>query len=271
MTNEELRASLRNLLLPESTQKHLPDAQEELYLPVPGNLARQRWFWAIARVLRHVAKPVPEGFPNPLRRSEPIQTRAFPPKYSKLLDYSRLPRLNTFHCQLQLSPTASARLIKLCKEAKVSIGAGLFALVAISMMLLQEQQEPGVPLADRRPFVSSFPLNPRPFFNHTEPADSCMLAFSMGIVFPFLSSSLSLEGRFRLLAKIANRQLKQYQKRTKGDQLESGLVGQTPARVIATNYLMTIERLSQRIGPDKITKYNPQGQYRNIPPAIECA
>lgn len=49
----------------------LPRAQEDLYPPIPGSVARQRWFWAISRILRHVKKPVPAAFQNPLRRAVP--------------------------------------------------------------------------------------------------------------------------------------------------------------------------------------------------------
>lgn len=36
---------------PKSTEKLLPPAQEDLYLSVLGNIARQRWFWAVMRIL----------------------------------------------------------------------------------------------------------------------------------------------------------------------------------------------------------------------------
>ncbi|EAT88074.1 hypothetical protein SNOG_04314 [Parastagonospora nodorum SN15] len=62
---------------------------------------------------------------------------------------------------------------------------------------------------------ASFPLNPRAFFASNPPADSCMLAFSEGILMPFLPSSLPVEGRFKLIAKHANRELRVYQKRLK--------------------------------------------------------
>ena len=67
----------------------LPLCQEDLYPYVAGTKARQRWHWAISRILRHVRHPPPRSFQNPLRRSQPL-TNAVPPppKYLDLLSYS---------------------------------------------------------------------------------------------------------------------------------------------------------------------------------------
>ncbi|KAF3764982.1 hypothetical protein M406DRAFT_43017, partial [Cryphonectria parasitica EP155] len=62
--SHDLEDSIGTLVttLPE----RLPPAQEDLYQPISGSLARQRWFWAITLVLRHVQKPMPPAFQNPL-------------------------------------------------------------------------------------------------------------------------------------------------------------------------------------------------------------
>lgn len=66
---------------------------------------------------------------------------------------------------------------------------------------------------------------------------------------PFLSSDLPIEGRFRLVAKHANRELRVYQKRLKGK--ETGLGGvldkHSPGRLLATGYLAQIERVEAKL------------------------
>lgn len=216
-------------------QTRLPPAQEDLYPLIPGNKARQRWFWAISRVLRHVRRPPPPCFPNPLSRKRPLKTAvAMPPKYSAVLDYSKTPLLNTYFATAALSKRASARIKSLCRSANVSIGSGAFALVALVMMILYEKQQqqeqspsttttvtnPENHQAPILPFVASFPLNPRAFLTHptTGQESSLILAFSDGLTLPFLPNTLTppsrsqLEARFTLLARHAHRQLRVYQK-----------------------------------------------------------
>ncbi|KAJ9669354.1 hypothetical protein H2201_000706 [Coniosporium apollinis] len=263
-SSEDLQASIEQHRRPEQIWARLPPAQEDLYPPVAGNVARQRWYWAIVRILRHVRKPLPQGLTNPLRRDQRHDTATeMPPNYPAILNYSpnRKPPLNTFFVGLTLPQTASHRLQQLVKDANASVGAGCFALVGLAMMELYEKQHPSVPLADRKPFVASFPLNPRPFFGYNGPADSCMLAFSDGIVMPFLPSSLPVEGRFRLLAKIAHRQLRMYQKRLRDPDLNLGLSPHNPARMIATNYIAAVERAETKLPPERRTGMNPQGAY----------
>lgn len=80
----QLLAQLDLYSKPTSTQKLLPPAQEDLYPTVPGNLARQRWFWAIMRILRHVRKPLPTGFVNPIRHEDrPVSRFPLLAKYAK--------------------------------------------------------------------------------------------------------------------------------------------------------------------------------------------
>jgi hypothetical protein len=155
-----------------------------------------------------------------------------------------------------MSPAASKRLATLCKGAGTSVGAGVFALVGLVMMEIEEQIHPNIPLEQRRPFIASFPLNPRPFFNYRGPHDSCMLAFSDGIVMPFLPSDLPLEGRLRLLAKAAHRQLKTYQKRK-----TPGVSSHSPIRMLASNYLTAVERAEDKLPPQYRQGVNPQGAY----------
>lgn len=250
----ELHALLTSSLSKETIRARLPPAQEDLYPPVAGNRARQRWVWAILRILRHVRKPLPSGFTNPLRQADRIKLE-FEQKYSSVLNYhpKKAPPMNSGSVTPQLSLAASKRLASLCKEAKTSVGAGVFALVALTMSSLYEELHPSIPLEKRQPFIASFPLNPRPFFNYTGPADSCMLAFSEGIVLPFLPSSLPLEARFRPLAKAAHRELRSYQKKKRPGELDS----HSPLRMVATNYLSAIERAEQK----QPTGLNPQASY----------
>lgn len=228
-----LEAQIADLCSPSADlHSRLPEAQEDLYPPVPGNAARQRWFWAISRILRHVRRPPPRSFPNPLRRQVPLrQAEAMPPRYPAVLDYSRTPPLNTYPATATLSPTATSRLHALCRSAGVSVGSGTFALTAIVMMMLHERKQQQTQpqqnaLADQLPFVASFPLNPRPFLARPTPPStsipgtsasesSLILSFCDGLTLPFLPSSLNLPlpSRFKLLARQADRQLKVFQKR----------------------------------------------------------
>lgn len=266
MSSQEIEAEIALSIREEQMKQVLPLAQEDLYPPVAGNKARQRWFWAIIRVLRHVKKSFPPTFANPLYREQRLEKAlAFEPKYDKLFDYSieKRPPMNTGHIIAALSPAVSRHLMQLCRSAKVSIGAGCFALAGISMMEIHEARYANIPEAERPAFAASFPLNPRAFFANPPAADSCMLAFSEGIVMPFLSSSLPIEGRFRLIAKHANRELRVYQKRLKGKSTEEGVVAgldkHSPSRLLATGYLAQVERVNAKLPLERQTDVNPQG------------
>jgi hypothetical protein len=106
----------------------LPPAQESLYPPVRGNATRQRWSWLLSRILRHVHKPPPASFQNPLRRKYPLdRAKSLAPQFSKVLDYTKTPPLNTFPIHATLSPKATRALADLCRQARISIGSGCFA------------------------------------------------------------------------------------------------------------------------------------------------
>jgi hypothetical protein len=262
---QDILADIESSRTPEKIKTVLPAAQEDLYPPIAGNKARQRWFWALIRVLRHVKKGgLPPTFTNPLRREkrleEPIPLE---PKFNKIFDYSHStrPPMSCGHVSASLSPAASCRLISLCRSASVSIGAGCFALAGLAMMSIHEKRSSST---EHPPFTASFPLNPRAFFVNPPPPDSCMLAFSEGIVMPFLSSDLPVEGRFKLVAKHANRELRVYQKRLKGKG-KTGTAGildkSSPGRLLATGYVAQIERVEAKLPPSRRSPsfQNPQG------------
>jgi hypothetical protein len=263
--SQNILAEIESVCTSEKIKKVLPAAQEDLYPPIAGNRARQRWFWALIRVLRHVKKGgLPPTFTNPLwrekRLDEPLRLE---PKFDRFFDYSpsTRPPMSCGHVSASLSAAASARLISLCRSANVSIGAGCFALAGLGMMSIHEKRSPS---DSHPPFTASFPLNPRGFFVNPPPADSCMLAFSEGIVMPFLSSDLPVEGRFKLTAKHANRELRVYQKRLKGKG-KTGTAGildkHSPGRLLATGYVTQIERVEAKLPPERRSPsfQNPQG------------
>lgn len=262
MPTSEVERAMEKCRHPEIIASRLPPAQEDLYPPISGSKARQRWFWTIMRVLRHVRKTSPQTFVNPLRRDQRLsEAVTLEPKFPKLFDYSpaNKPPMNSFHCTATLSKDASTRLIALCKSIKVSVGAGCFALAGISMMEMYESRYPDTPTSLRLPFAASFPLNPRAFVGLDTPPDSCMLAFSDGILMPFLPSSLPIEARFRLTAKHANRELRVYQKRLKNADAKAGLDPHSPGRIIANNYLWSTERIESRLPAERKMNINPQG------------
>jgi hypothetical protein len=265
MPTEQIRQRIEKAILPDAIRATLPPAQEDLYAPVAPTKALTRWFWAITIVLRHVKKPMPASFPNPLCRDIPLsESRAFPPKYPNLLDYSQKPPLNSFAKRIALSPAASQRLYRLCREAKATIGAGGFVLVAMVMMAFHEARYPDEPEEARRPFIGSFPLNIRPFIG-AKIFENPMIGFCEGIVLPFLPSHLDLEGRFRLLVRQASKQLSAYQKRERPQNATDakaymGIHG--AGRLIASNYIDNIERL-RAILPAHLKDAipPPQGEY----------
>ncbi|KAG9188770.1 hypothetical protein G6011_07475 [Alternaria panax] len=261
--SQDILAEIESVRTPERIKAILPAAQEDLYPPIAGNKARQLWFWALIRVLRHVKKGgLPPTFTNPLRREKRLEEPLpLEPKFDKIFDYSSStrPPMSCGHVSASLSAAASARLISLCRSAKVSIGAGCFALAGLAMMAIHEKRSPSTP---HPPFTASFPLNPRAFFVNPAPADSCMLAFSEGIIMPFLSSDLPVEGRFKLVAKHANRELRVYQKRLKGKTGTSGILDKSsPGRLLATGYVTQIERVEAKLPPSRrsASTQNPQG------------
>ncbi|KAI0588501.1 hypothetical protein Alg130_03353 [Pyrenophora tritici-repentis] len=272
--SEAILADIASCGQAEKIQAILPAAQEGLYPPITGSRARKRWFWALIRVLRHVKKGLPPTFTNPLRRAQRLETAPpLQPKFDAIFDYNPVtrPPMSCGHISASLSPSASSRLIALCRAANVSIGAGCFALAGLSMMAIHESLSPS---SSHHPaFTASFPLNPRAFFANPPPPDSCMLAFSDGIVMPFLSSSLPVEGRFKLVAKHANRELKVYQKRKlKGSDLKGtpGILDKySPGRLLATGYVAQIERVEAKLPRNRRTASwsNPQGSL--LPSAAE--
>lgn len=286
-----LKQSLSNLLTVQEIQSRLPPAQEDMY-PIPSlsgalspssstsapSPARLRWYWAVLIVLRSLRRPLPQSIRNPLLRRQRLQTPiTLPPRYPQIFNYSlsAAPPMNSRHVSAHLSMNASARLIRLCRSTGVSIGAGCFALAGLAMMELhhenESQSQPTNPSQSEtplsKPFTASFPLNPRPFFPLATPLspDSCMLAFSEGIVMPYLpsSSSLPIETRFKLVAKRANAELKTYQKRrptsTNGVDAYTGTIfdPHDPKRLLATSYLTTLERVGSRL---------PETRKHTLPP-----
>lgn len=261
----ELRSTISSLSSPASIRRRLPLPQEALYPQISRSYARRRWFWTLSLVLRHVRKPMPAAFPNPLHRTQAFRDATrMPETYKSFLDYSKTPPLNTFTVQAQVAKPATQHLHRLCREAGASIGAGCFVLVAMVMMSLHESRHPEESESSRRPFIGSFPINPRPFFNHSSPPDSLMLAFSDGIILPFLPSNLDFNGRFRLLVRQAHRQLGLYQKRARREDADRlAYMGSRGAgRIIAMNYIAAMERLRAKLPEhlrDSLGTNSPQG------------
>ncbi|CAK4032450.1 Hypothetical predicted protein [Lecanosticta acicola] len=258
-----LRQGIADCIDPHHMQRHLPLPQEALYPQIPGSVARQRWFWAITRILRHVRKQLPTGFENPLKRPRPARVERLPPKYHPVLEYSRLPVLNTYPVYVDLPLAGMRRLQNLCRQAKASVGAGIYALAAVVMMEFEEELHPRA-AAERKAFISGFPLNPRAFFNHHSDPDSMMLAFSDGIALPFLPASLPLHGRIRLLARQAQRQLATYQKRQKPeghDATRQCLHSRGADLVLPNQYLLSLERAASILPPHLQTHLDAQGAY----------
>lgn len=268
----QILASIATLIHPDQIRAKLPPAQEDLYPPIPGSKARQRWFWALTRVLRHVATPLPPTFPNPLFRSKRLSAApALPEKFPGLFSYREedRPPMACGSVTVSLSLHASQRLIALCRKAHVSIGAGCFALAALAMMEIYESLHPRVPDILRPAFAAAFPLNPRAFFAKPPEADSCMLAFSEGIVLPFLPSRLPVEGRFGVVVRHANRGLSVYQKRLKVrksgvQEVDTSLDRHSPGRLLATGYVALIERVEGKLPAERrnVELLNPQGELR---------
>jgi hypothetical protein len=186
------------------------------------------------------------------------------PTYSEILSYSKVPPLNSFNQEATLSPAAMNNLRYLCRAANASIGSGCFALVALVMMMLEERLHPSIPLSQRRPFVGSFPVNPRPFLAGaptTGAEDSLMLAFSDGLALPFLPSDLPVEGRFKLLARQADRQLRTFQKRKRSHGEEVHLGSRSPSQLIPSLYVGSVERAESKVPQERRTSIDPQGAY----------
>ena len=268
----DLHASLRTDIKPQALLARLPPPQESLYPHITGSKAKQRWFWVLTRILRHVRKPHQAGFANPLRRKAPIKPSALPPTFASVLDYSRLPPLNTVPVFAKASLLATTRLTQICRSASVSVGAGCFALAALLMMEFYERLEPNTPLPARKPFITGFPLNPRPFLSTPVAAESLMLAFSDGIELPFLPSSLPLSTRLSLLARRAQKQLAVYQKRSRPHTAAERfhhMGSRGPGRMLQTQYVDSLERSHGKI-PAALRDarvQSPQGAYPMRPNA----
>lgn len=252
-----------NDLVEGRAELSLPPPQEDVYLQVPGNVARQRWFWLLARIARHLRKPKGRaGFINPIRHKTRREVSLpFQAEFPNLLDYSDAlkPPLESGITELSLTRSATKRLFELCRASNVSIGAGGFVLIGMAMMKLYEEEEPDLELEQRLPFIGSFPLNPRPFLNYTGPYDSCMLSFSDGIVVPYLPSNLDTDRRFGVLARAAHRELRSYQKKPR--EATDEVDAHSPLRLQANTYLMMQESVDRRLPRHMQKGVNVQGQY----------
>lgn len=258
-----LEKQLEGLCLDEQKLlSRLPPAQEAYYPTRSHSPARERWHWLITRILRHARRPPPASFQNPLRRPEPLpEAQKFPSRYDKILDYSEIPPLNSGRVSGDLYGRSVKNMRRLCKEAGISIGSGLFTLVAMAMMEMEQRRHPDVPLEDRLPFVGSFPVNPRPFLAGEPTTGSCMLAFSDGVTLPFLPRDLDFNGRFRLLGTQAHKQLRQYQKRKRSAEKELHLGSRSPSQLIPALYCSTLERMENRAPNERKAGINVQGLY----------
>lgn len=265
-SESQLLAALDALFANENKLvRGLPPPQEALYPLRSHNTARERWHWLLTRILRHVRSPPPAAFPNPLRRhSPPSKATTFPPTFDKILDYSTTPPLNAGHIAADLVGRSARNMRTLCRGANISIGSGCFAFVSMVMMHLHEQQNPHIRLANRLPFVGSFPVNPRPFLSGeptTGKENSCMLAFSDGVTLPFLPSNLGLTRRFKLLGKLAHKQLRQYQKRKRTLAEEIHLGSRSPSQLIPALFCSTVERMEGRAASSQKAGVIVQGNY----------
>lgn len=133
----------------------------------------------------------------------------------------------------------------------------------MAMMSLEEKLHPSIDLDYRLPFIGSFPVNPRPFLtsNTTGSEDNCMLAFSDGVVLPFLPADLSFTGRFKLLGRLAHRQLRQYQKRQVSGAEEVHMGSRSPSQLLPMLFCGTLERLEGRHEGDERAGVDVQGKY----------
>ncbi|KAK5955251.1 hypothetical protein OHC33_003933 [Knufia fluminis] len=276
-TRKELTTKLDALFDPEAdVMNRLPPAQEALYPIRSYTPARERWHWLLTRILRHVRIPPPATFQNPLTRDQPLaKAQAFPPLYDKVLSYSQTPPLNAGNISADLYGRSVTNMRRLCKEAGISIGSGCFTLVAMVMMDFEERRHPDTALSARLPFVGSFPVNPRPFLSGkptTGEENSCMLAFSDGVTLPFLLRDLDFAGRFRLLGRLAHRQLRQYQKRKRSVEEEVHLGSRSPSQLIPALFCSTLERMEGRMDEGMKAGVNVQGAYpaRASPTLATC-
>lgn len=257
---ETIRSDVKKLLDENGVWQSLPKALEDLYPPIAGSRARQRWFWAVSRVLRHTRKVHNTALPNPLARTKPLRrAQRMQSKFDKVLDYSVVPPLNTFKADVTLSASATRRLQRMCKDVKASIGAGSFAYVGIAMMELAEERFGLGHASMHAPCVLGFPLNSRPFFGYQGQADSLMLAFSDGMALPFLPSDLPVEGRFRLLARHAQRHLSAFQKRPQTVHGRARLGSRSVPQILASSYMLAVEWGDMKLPESRKTGVNPQG------------
>jgi len=75
------------------------------------------------------------------------------PLFPKVLNYSKKPPLNTFTVEAHIPSHLARKLVRLCRQANASIGAGSFTLTAMVMMAIYEQQQPNVFPNERLPFI----------------------------------------------------------------------------------------------------------------------
>lgn len=102
--------------------------------------------------------------------------------------------------------------------------------------------------------------------------DSLMLAFSEGMTLPFLPSDLALEGRLKLLGKLAHRQLRIYQKGKRSPEGDLTLGTRSPSQLLPQQYLNSVELLELKSPPQQKTGIKIQGAYpaRQAPTLGTC-
>lgn len=265
-TKGEFQDALNMCFATESNMlARLPPAQETLYPRRSNSKAREKWHWLLTRVLRHTRIPPPAAFQNPLRRDQPLsKAEVVPSRYKEILNYSETPPITSGIIVGDLPLKSVQNMRRLCKEAGISVGSGLFTLVAMVMMQFEERLSPNVPLSERLPFVGTFPINPRPFLSGeptTGKENSCMLAFSDGVTLPFLPCDLDFVGRFKLLGRSAHKQLRLYQKRKRSLEEEIHLGSRSPSQLLPKLFCMSVERMEDRMEGERKAGVNVQGSY----------
>lgn len=117
------------------------------------------------------ASTTANGFANPLRRKEVRVPSPLSPIYKDVLDYTRVPVLDTIPVHIHVSAQHTGRLQRLVREAHASMGSGIYGTVAMCMMEMYERREPGIKAQDRECSIIGFPLSPRLFFGFSSNPD----------------------------------------------------------------------------------------------------
>ncbi|GAA5959294.1 hypothetical protein JCM21900_003918 [Sporobolomyces salmonicolor] len=239
--NIPLSSSVHSSSTPQPTEAPA-DTEPHLSAPhAPPSAARQRWFWAITRILillRQRRFPRSLHFPRLAYPSPPVQA-------------------NTRWPFLRFNKASSASMIRFCKRNSLSPSMLLYAILSMSLANAFAKIHPHEPY---RPVLIGFPFSARPFLEpvatpSSDPSSDCAIRITFGTIhLPNIPQDPTVENREAVRATAlrgARLAKQQFTKRLAPER-------QSRSLFLASAYALILDRLLSSTGRNPIPYEDPK-------------